>query len=321
MILIAGGTGFIGVHAAKALLDAGQRVVLSRYGERAFQPGFLDDAIADRRCVIEPLDTSNAHDVIDLARRHAITGVVHLVQSTGANSLAEEFRANLGGLLNVLEAARGQGVRRVCIASSINVYDGLPGVAFAEDAPVPLGRDDAGFSGTITTFKKMEEVFAGYYAARTGLQTVSLRFGHVWGPVNNGAGVMARIVRPVARGEAGPEAAPGGDADYWDDGRDYVYVKDVAWAIQRVLLAASLGHGAYNIGSGTITTNRRMAEAVCAAVPGAVLTFREGSRPQPQILCYGMDIGRIRDELGYQPRPLEEAVADYLAWLAAGNVF
>ncbi len=321
MILVAGGTGFIGVHAARALLGAGQRVVLSRYGARAFQPSFLDDAIADGRCIIEALDTSNAHDVSDLARRHAITGVVHLVQSTGPNSLAEEFRANLGGLLNVLEAARVQGVRRVCMASSINVYDGLAGDLFAEDAAVPLGRDDAGFSGTITTFKKMEEVFAGYYAARSGLQIVSLRFGHVWGPVNNGAGVMARIMRPIARAEPGPEPAPGGDADYWDDGRDYVYVKDVGWAIQRVLLAPTLRYDAYNIGSGTITTNRRMTEAVRAAVPGAALTFDEGRRPQPQILSYGMDIGRIRDELGYQPRPLEDAAADYLAWLKTGNAF
>ncbi len=132
---------------------------------------------------------------------------------------------------------------------------------------------------------------------------------------------MARIVRPIARGEPGPEPAPGGEADYWDDGRDYVYVKDVGRAIQRVLLADALRHDAYNIGSGTITTNRLMTEAVRVAVPEAVLTFNEGSRPQPQILSYGMDIGRIRDELGFQPRPLEEAVGDYLGWLRAGNAF
>ncbi len=64
-----------------------------------------------------------------------------------------------------------------------------------------------------------------------------------------------------------------------------------------------------------------MTEAVRAAVPGAALTFDEGRRPQPQILSYGMDIGRIRDELGYQPRPLEDAAADYLAWLKTGNAF
>ena len=319
MILVTGGTGFIGVHAARALLDAGQHVVLSRYGARAFRPSFLEDAIADGRCHIETLDTSNPHDVSELARRRAITGLVHLVQSTGANSLAEEFRANLEGLLNVLEAARAQGVRRVCIASSINVYDGLPGAVFAEDAPVPLGRDDAGFSGTITTFKKMEEVWSGYYAARSGLEIVSLRFGHVWGPVNNGPGVMARIVRAVAAGQPGPEPAPAGDADHWDDGRDYVYVKDVAWAIQRIQLASRLSHTVYNIGSGGITTNRLMAEVVARVEPTAVLDFNPGPRRKPLILSYGMDIERIRSELGYRPRALDAAVADYLAWLRAGN--
>ncbi len=321
MILVTGGTGFIGVNIAEALLAAGQRVVLSAYGSRVFRPSFLEPAIGDGRCVIEALDASNAHDVLEVARRHAVTGVVHLVQSTGSNSLAEEFRANLTGLLNVLEAARQLGVPRVCMASSINVYDGLPGEVFGEDHPVLLGLDDAGFSGTITAFKKMEEVFAGYYAARSGLQIVALRFGHVWGPVNNGVGAMARIVRAAVAGEPSPLPAPGGEIDYAGDGRDYVYVKDVAWAVQRLALAPSLEHSAYNIGSGRITTNAMMAEAIGRLVPSARISFDRRPRPDRLILSYGMDIGRISSELGYRPSSLDEAVADYLSWLRAGNAF
>lgn len=321
MILVTGGTGFIGVNIAQALLAAGEKVVLSAYGQRVFRPSFLEPAIADGRCVIAPLDAANPHDVLDVARTHAVTGVVHLVQSTGANSLAEEFRANLGGLANVLEAARQLGARRVCMASSINVYDGLPGEVFAEDAPVPLGLDDAGFSGTITSFKKMEEIFAGYYAARSGLEIISLRFGHVWGPVNNGAGVMARIIRAAAAGEPGPFPAPGGDVDYAVDGRDYVYVKDVAWAVQRVMLAPRLRHKAYNIGSGGIVTNAMVADAVRQTIPDARLAFDPRPRPERLILSFGMDIGRISAELGYRPRSLQDAVADYIGWLRAGNPF
>jgi UDP-glucose 4-epimerase len=321
MILVTGGTGFIGVNIAEALLAAGERVVLTAYGARVFRPSFLLPAIEDGRCFIEALDASNAHDVVEVVRKHDVTGVVHLVQSTGANSLAEEFRANLGSLLNVLEAARQFGVRRVCMASSINVYDGLEGKVFSEDATVPLGLGDAGFSGTITSFKKMEEVFAGYYAARSGLEIIAMRFGHVWGPVNNGPGVMARIVRAAAKGKPGPEPAPAGEIDHASDGRDYVYVKDVALAVQRLTLAERLRHNAYNIGSGAIVTNEMVAAAVRELIPEARLDFDPRPRPEKLILSYGMEIGRISSELGYSPRSLDDAVADYIGWLVAGNAF
>ena len=321
MILVTGGTGFIGVNIAESLLNAGENVVLSAYGGRVFRPSFLEPAIASGRCVVTPLDASNPHDVIEAARIHAVTGVVHLVQSTGANSLAEEFRANLGGLLNVLEAARQLGVARVCMASSINVYDGLVGEAFGEEQPVPLGLDDAGFSGTITSFKKIEEIFAGYYAVRSGLEIVSLRFGHVWGPVNNGPGVMARIVRAAAAGDPGPWPAPDGAPDYALDGRDYVYVKDVAWAVQRLMTAPSLAHKAYNIGSGGIVTNDLVAAAVRKLIPEARLAFEPRARPRMLGLSYGMDIGRISSEFGYLPRSLDAAIADYIGWLRGGNPF
>ena len=76
MILITGGLGFIGLHTARCFLDAGEGVVLTQYRVRR-EPDFLKDEIG-RRVFIEKLDVTSAHDVIDLARRHKIKGIVHL---------------------------------------------------------------------------------------------------------------------------------------------------------------------------------------------------------------------------------------------------
>ena len=105
MQLITGGMGFIGLHTAKAFLDAGTDVVLSRY-RNTRTPSFLEGEI-DKHLFVEPLDLTSAHDVIGVARKYPITGIVHLAAPPlGVLSPAEDFRVNMSGLINVLEAAR-----------------------------------------------------------------------------------------------------------------------------------------------------------------------------------------------------------------------
>ena len=317
MILVTGGTGFIGVNVARALLDAGERVVLTTFDARSFAPSFL--AHMEDRVFVEDLDVADAAAVLDVARAHRVDGIVHLVQSSGETTLAQEFHANALGLFNVLEAGRELGVRRACFASSVNVYSGLRGSGFSEDATVPLGLPDGDFPATITAFKKLEEVLAGYYEARSGMEVVALRIGFVWGPLCNWPNMPTRCVRAAVAGEAGPHPSPTGDADHADDGRDFVYVRDVARAIALVTGAPSLRHRVYNVGGGGVTTARMVADAIGAQIPTAELSLEDAGQPPPSRLRYAMDIARIDEELGFRPRPLEAAIADYIAWLGEGN--
>jgi UDP-glucose 4-epimerase len=124
MILITGGMGFIGLHTARKLLDAGETVVLSQYRARR-EPDFIKDEIG-KRVFVETLDVTSPHDVADVVRKHKVTGIIHLaVPGLAALSAAEDYRINMIGLINVLEAARLYDVRRVIMASSIGVYSGL----------------------------------------------------------------------------------------------------------------------------------------------------------------------------------------------------
>src|SRR5438445_12029594 len=105
MILITGGLGFIGLHTAKRFLDAGEKVVLTHYRVRR-EPDFINAAIG-KSVFIEPLDVTSAHDAIDLARKHKVTGIVHIaVPGLNALSAAEDVRGYVTGRLSIREAGR-----------------------------------------------------------------------------------------------------------------------------------------------------------------------------------------------------------------------
>src|SRR6059036_1590197 len=111
MILITGGMGFIGLHTARRFLDAGEEVVITQFSTRR-EPDFIKDEIG-KRVTVERLDVTNTLETIDLVRRHKVTGIVHLaVPGLAALSAAEDYRVNMMGLLNVLEAARLGDVKR-----------------------------------------------------------------------------------------------------------------------------------------------------------------------------------------------------------------
>jgi nucleoside-diphosphate-sugar epimerase len=76
VILVIGGLGSIGSHTARALLDRGESVVVTAHRSSQI-PEFLAEEPADR-IVVEPLDTTEREAVLDIGKRHEITGIVHL---------------------------------------------------------------------------------------------------------------------------------------------------------------------------------------------------------------------------------------------------
>src|SRR4051794_10124654 len=109
MIMIVGGFGFIGSHVTRALLDLGEScVVVSRRGDLGV-PALLTGS---DRLVVEQVDVSNREEFLALGKRHAITGIVNLAGAFGYSDPdpVDDARLAIGGLLNVLEAARDWGV-------------------------------------------------------------------------------------------------------------------------------------------------------------------------------------------------------------------
>ena len=310
MILITGGLGFIGLHTAKRFLDAGEQVVLTQFRVRR-EPDFIKAEIG-KRVFIEALDVTASHDVIDIVRKHKVTGIVHLaVPGLGSLSAAEDYRMNVMGFLNILEAARLSGVRRVSFASSVAVYAGLAEGPFREDTRVPV------HSGNPTeTFKKALEILGLHYAARTDLEVVALRIGTPFGPLYHSlAAPTSRIIYAAAKGLPADFTGARGGAPHQDDDTGAFYVKDCAAAIQLLQMADKLSQRIFNISSEAPMKYREFVEAVKKVVPSAAIDLPPGHGPRSRPNAY-MDITRLKQEVGYQPEyRIERAVEEYIDWL------
>jgi UDP-glucose 4-epimerase len=107
---------------------------------------------------------------------------------------------------------------------------------------------------------------------------------------------------------------------YADDGMDMIYVKDCGRAIALLQLADQLNYRTYNVAAGQSTTNRALLSAIKHVVPGTRIELPDGRNPAaPEHNLY-LDITRIHQDTGFQPAyDTERAVADYVAWLRAGN--
>jgi UDP-glucose 4-epimerase len=312
--LITGGMGFIGLHTARAFLEAGDDVVLT-YFQTWREPSFMKDEY-HKRVQLARLDVTDRDGLMTLGKQHRIDRVVHLaVPGLGALGALADLQTNMAGLMHVLEAALAWGVKRLTLASSVAVYAGLPAGPFVEDARLPIN------SGNPTeTFKKAWEILALHFASRTGLEIISMRIGGVWGPLYHSmANLPSRLVHAAVKGTDPDLASSRGGVPFAADGSDLCYVKDCAQGIQLLTHTEPLHHTIYNLGSGRPTTNGELLAAVKQAVPTCTLTLQEGRSPRWRPDVY-MDIARLQADTGYAPRyTVETGVQDYVAWLQAGN--
>ncbi|MFD8423065.1 UDP-glucose 4-epimerase GalE [Streptomyces sp. NPDC059466] len=310
--LITGGAGYIGAHVARAMAEAGERVVA------------LDDlsaGVARRLPESIPLVHGSSLDG-DLLKRvlaeHAVTGVVHLAARKQVGESVEQptryYQENVGGLATLLEAAAGAGVRRFLFSSSAAVY-GNPDVdLITEDTPCapmsPYG----------------ETKLAGEWLVRAtgrahGMATVCLRYFNVAGAAtpelaDTGVfNVIPMVFDRLTRGEA-PRIF-GGDYPTPDGTcvRDYIHVADLAeahLAAARRLAAGATGDLTVNIGRGEGVSVRELLTLV-AEVSGdtrepVVEPRRPGDAPRAVASA-----GLAARELGWSARRgVREMVAS--AW-------
>ena len=316
MILVTGGLGFVGTHTTRALLDLGESCVLVQRREPV-----LPDGLAGRAGLFtERADVGDLAALLEIGRRHPVTGIVHLAGSVpwppGAQPPVTGARMAIGSLLNVVQAACEWQVPRVGLASTIGVYGGAdaPG-PLREDVPLPMTAGHA-----IPAFKKIGELLADYLTGATGIEIVSYRISP-WGPGGNPMSPFTaapQLVHAAARGTAPDFSALRSPADA-SDGFDMCDVEDCVRAIALLQLAPRLGHRTYNIATGAVLSNGDVAAAIRRIVPDARIELPEGRSPRsgPPV-C--LDITRLRQDTGYEPAyDTDRAVAHYVTWLRAGH--
>ncbi|MFL1899112.1 UDP-glucose 4-epimerase GalE [Streptomyces tauricus] len=261
--LITGGAGYIGAHVARAMAEAGERVLVLD-DLSAGVPARLPDGI--------PLVQGSSLDGELLKRvlaEHAVTGVVHLAaRKQVGESVAQPtryYQENVGGLATLLDAVAGAGVRRFLFSSSAAVY-GNPDVdLITEDTPcAPLSPYG-------------ETKLAGEWLVRAagrahGIDTVCLRYFNVAGaaaPELADTGVFNVV--PMVFDRLTRDEAPRifGDDYPTPDGtcvRDYIHVADLAEAhlaaARRLASSDAPGSTSGAGGAGDLTVNIGRGEGV-----------------------------------------------------------
>ncbi|MEV4179752.1 NAD(P)-dependent oxidoreductase [Nonomuraea sp. NPDC049709] len=318
MILITGGLGFIGTHTTRALLDMGESCVLVQRRPAEVPAAFA--AEAGERLFVERADLTDERSLLDIGDRHKITGIVHLAGSVpwppGVYEPLEGAEKSVKSLLNVFRAARDWQVRRLGLASTIGVYGGVTAEgALGEDLPLPMTAYHP-----IPAFKKIGELMAGHLAGAMGVEAVTYRIAAIWGPLGHTPSpffAAPQLVHAAARGTE-PDLSTLRAGGHTDDGIDLCYVKDCGRAIALLQVAERLRHRTYNVASGRLTTNGEVVAAIRELVPDARAGLPEGRDPAGRDTW--LDITRLREDTGFEPAyDTGRAVADYLAWLRAGN--
>ncbi|HVO87605.1 MAG TPA: NAD-dependent epimerase/dehydratase family protein [Casimicrobiaceae bacterium] len=307
-VMVTGANGFLGFEAVRRLLARGDGVIAM---DTAIGPHLHALAGADERLHVmsaDLTDLANVAHVFKVLRPDAVlhfAAVVGVLASLGSPS--NILRVNVQGSLNLFEAMRLFGVRRVIHLSSEEVYGDFVATPASEDHPqVPL------MPYGVT--KLAVEHFGRTYRELHGIECINVRASWVYGVRLDRPRPPMNYLNAALRGEA-VNAPRGAETTI-----DYTYVDDV---IDGVLLALDhMQHrfDVYNIASGTATSDHDLATLIEELVPGATVRIGPGRRefaPGIRIPIKGaLDCSRARAELGYQPkfdirRGLETYVAEW----------
>jgi UDP-glucose 4-epimerase len=292
--LVTGGAGFIGSHLVDALLDRGDHVVVLDDLSTGRREN-LDDAVAKGAVLVET-DVTDAAAVADALETGRPEVVFHLAaQIDVRRSMSDpvfDLGVNVGGTLNLLEAARQTQARRFVLASTGGaIYGEGSGRELPLDEQAEC-RPDAPYGQS----KYSAEGYVSLYGRLYGLSAVAMRLGNVYGP------------RQDPLGEAGVVAIfcgallGGGTPRVFGDGRqtrDYVYVGDIVEAF--LAGASSEARGTYNIGTAVETSVLELGRLLAGICEREFDPQMSPPRPG-EIQRIAIDSARAASELGWRSR-------------------
>jgi len=302
-VVVTGGAGFIGSNLVRALLGENEVIV------------------------IDDLSTGNLENIRDLIDDQSIMFVkgsvtdLDLLQETFKNvdyvfheaaipsvprSVKDPIKsnyANVNGTLNVLVAARDNGVEKVVYASSSSAYGDTPVLPKKEDMkPTPLSP--------YAVSKLVGEYYCQVFAEVYRLSTVSLRYFNVYGPwqdpASEYAAVIPRFISRVLNGESPVIFGDGSQT------RDFTFVRDAVNA--NILAAKSTATGVFNIAGGRRISINELAQLVMRIIGKDVDVVYDD--PQPGDIMHSLaDISKAKEELGYEPGfDLTKGLEETLKW-------
>ncbi|MCX4591823.1 dTDP-glucose 4,6-dehydratase [Streptomyces sp. NBC_01549] len=306
-ILVTGGAGFIGSHYVRSLLS----------GE--LEPeGTVDVTVVDKLTYAGNRDNlPAAHDRLTFVRGDICDlpllldvlpghdAIVHFAAEShvdrSLDAAADFVRTNVLGTQTLLEAARRTGIGRFVHVSTDEVYGSIERGAWTEDWPLMPNSPYA-------ASKASSDLVGRSYWRTHGLDLSVTRCSNNYGPYQHPEKLIPRFVTNLLEGTRVPVYGDGRNE------REWLHVDDHCRAVHLVLRGGRAGR-IYNVAGGQELTNLKLTQRIlelCGADESAIeyVTDRKGHD-----LRYSLDGGRIREELGYEPRvAFDDGLAATVAW-------
>ena len=303
-VLVTGGAGFIGSNLVRALVERGDMVrVLDNFstGSRGNLEGLGVEVVEGELRSYERVHNAVRGTEV-VYHLGALGSVPRSVQDPLTSSAV-----NIEGTLNVLLAARDEGVRRVVFASSSSVYGTRSGLPVTEELALdpisPYGVAKLAAERYCISFSRVYERF----------ESVVVRYFNVFGPRQSPFSQYAAVIPLfITATAAGEPVTIEGDGE---QRRDFTYVENVVDGTLRAADTPGASGGTFNIAASSPASVNRLAETI-----GRILG-REVSRTQAppragDIRDSWADITAARESLGWEPQiDLEEGLRRTIEYL------
>src|SRR6266571_4734624 len=308
--LVTGGAGFIGSHVCERLLQMGHAVWalddLNPFYDPALKERNLSALQAlNRRFTFVRGDVTHRQSLDDLLGSVRFDQVIHLAARAGVRPSLEEpalyQRVNVEGTVNLLEAARLSGVKKVTIASSSSVYGVNSKVPFSESDPILSAISP--YAASKLACEAIGHVYHHVYR----MDIAMLRFFTVYGPRQRPDLAIHKFARLIAAGRPIPVFGDGSTA------RDYTYVTDT---VEGVLACTQkeFGYEIFNLGESQTVTLGQLIELLEKSLGTKAIINRQPPQPGDVPITFA-DITRARQHLGYNPKiRIAEGIPLFVEW-------
>jgi len=298
-ILVTGAAGFVGAAVVRRLAAEGQSLIATD----------MRDANVPDGVRFEAADLTNQAAVAALLRSHAVDAVIHCGAISGPMVAAGDphrvAAVNVGGTLNLAEAARTAGVTRFLALSSISVY--------GPQAMLNPVTEEASLNATAVygASKIAMEAILRAYRYDLGMPTIALRIASVYGPGRTTDCFIRDLISSAAAGTA---------ISLFDENgfrRQFVHIDDVTRGIVQSISAKHWNDFTYNIGGAEWLTERELAALAARILPRLQIAADRAPARCIDGHMGPLDFSRASAAFGYAPQiELSQGIASYAAHLA-----
>ena len=315
-VLVTGGVGFIGSHVCERLLDAGHTVCALDDLNDFYDPSIKQNTLRELQSRAQSFafvhaDITNRIELNEVLSSMPFDQIIHLAARAGVRPSLEQpalyQRVNVEGTVNLLEAAKECGIKKITIASSSSVYGINSKVPFSEADPIFSAISPYAAS------KLACEALGHVYHHLHGMDICMLRFFTVYGPRQRPDLAIHKFAKLMQTNQPITVFGDGSTS------RDYTYVDDT---VEGVIACTEreFGYEIINLGESQTIKLNRLIELIESAMEIKAEINHQPVQPGDVPITYS-NIEKAQRLLGYNPKTqIEDGIPKFVEWFRQHNV-